>query len=160
MANTAVVDARGERQLAPLEMKCDKREIPEALDGSKPTGWWLVGTCRFSGSAALGGETGTLGEPSDTQADGTAALAVGNGRIFGIVSPNTDAAAAVWWSWPLSEVQVGTVGSQGFLKKRPTQLTLKTTDGQLTFADVSRLWRNSGSQQAGQEASLLKAMGS
>jgi hypothetical protein len=160
MSDTAIVDARGARQLAPLQMKCDNQEIPEALDGAKPSGWWLVGVCSFSGPAAKGGETGTLGETADTQAEGTAALAVGGGRVFGIVSPNTDVAAAIWWSWPLSEVRVEAVGSQGFLKKRPTQLTLKTSDAQLTLAFVSRLYRNSGSRQSGQEASLLKALGS
>jgi hypothetical protein len=160
MLQTAVVDARGSaRKLDPLGIKSDAKEIPEFLNGQKPTGWWLFAHCQFDGQAAAGGETGTLGDSTDTSCAGTAAVAVGDGKLIGILSPNDKAQAALWWAWEVNPLQIQSTGSQGFLKKRPTDITITAADGTLKIKNVSRLYRNSGNYQSGQEASLLKALG-
>jgi hypothetical protein len=160
MPRTTLVDARGAaRTLSPLGIKCDAKEIPEFLNGQKPSGWWLFTNCQFSGQAATGGETGTLGDAIDASCDGTAAVAVGDGQLIGILSPNDKAQAALWWAWEVNSLQIQATGSQGFLKKRPTDITITTADGALEVKSVSRLYRNSGSYQSGQETSLLKALG-
>jgi hypothetical protein len=65
----------------------------------------------------------------------------------------------VWWTWRLDELSLSSEGSQGLFKKRPVDIWLDHDDGRLHLKDVSRLLRNSGSYQAGQEGSLLKALG-
>jgi hypothetical protein len=160
MPRTTLVDARGAaRTLSPLGIKCDAKEIPKFLNGQKPAGWWLFAHCQFDGQAAGGGETGTLGDAIDTSCEGTAAVAVGDGQLIGILSPNDKAQAALWWAWEVNSLQIQSTGSQGFLKKRPTDITITAADGALKIKDVSRLYRNSGNYQSGQEASLLKALG-
>jgi hypothetical protein len=160
MLHTTLVDARGSaRTLSQLGIKCDAKEIPEFVNGQKPAGWWLFTRCQFDGQAAAGGETGTLGDATDTSCAGTAAVAVGDGQLIGILSPNDKTQAALWWAWEVSPLQIQSTGSQGFLKKRPTDITITTADGTLKIKDVSRLYRNSGNYQSGQEVSLLKALG-
>jgi hypothetical protein len=159
MLHTALVGARGSaRALGPLGMKCDAKEIPEFLNGTKPAGWWLFVRCQFDGQAAGSGETGALGDPRDTACAGTAAVAVGGGQLIGILGPNDRAQAALWWSWELNSLQVDATGSQGVFKKRPTDIVITAADGTLAVKEVSRLYRNSGNYQSGQEASLLKAL--
>jgi hypothetical protein len=147
-------------------MRCDGKDIPEAVSGVKPDGWWLIGECIFGGTAAPGGESGTLGAPGDAVVRGTAVLAVGEGRVIGIVSPNDVAEPALWWAWPLAEISVETVGTQGLIKKRPAGIKVHRGGGvegdgdSLAFKDVSRLFRSGGGRyQTGQEQSLLAALG-
>jgi len=160
MLRTTLVDARGSaRTLSSLGIKCDAKEIPEFLNGQKPAGWWLFAHCQFNGQAATGGEAVTLGDAIDTSCDGTAAVAVGDGQFIGILSPNDKAQAALWWAWEVNPLQIQATGSQGFLKKRPTDIIVTAADGALKVKSVSRLYRNSGNYQSGQETSLLKALG-
>jgi hypothetical protein len=159
-----VLVAAGVRQVESLGMKCDSNGIPEALSGAKPDGWWLIEGCLFGGEVVQGSETGTVGEITEGKMNGTAALAVGEGRVFGILSGMNPEAEALWWSWPLSMVKVEAVGAQGMFKKRPVAIRLDRNGGAdadgdtLAFKGVNRLWRNSGSAQARQEESLLKAL--
>ena len=156
MEGTVLVDGRGAaRNMPSLGMKCDKKEIPELSSGTKPAGWWLIAGCHFEGRAA----TGTPGPATDTTLQGTAAVAVGEGRLIGILGPNSKAEPALWWAWPLSSLKVETAGSQGLLKKRPTDMTLKGADGTFHLKEVSRLYRASGKFQSGQEGSFIKALG-
>jgi len=160
MLRTTLVAARDSaRTMSPLGIKCDGKEIPEFVNGQKPAGWWLFGRCEFDGHAAAGEETGILGDATDTSSDGTAAVAVGGGQLIGILSPTDRSQAAVWWAWEVGSLQIQSTGSQGFLKKRSTDITITAADGTLKVKDVSRLFRNSGSHQSGQEASLLRALG-
>jgi hypothetical protein len=160
MLRTTLVDARNApHALNPLGIKCDAKEIPEFINGQKPAGWWLFARCQFNGRAASDGETGTLGEVTDGSRDGTAAVAVGDGQLIGILSPNDKVHAALWWAWELNSLQIQSTGSQGILKKRPTEITITAADGTLEVNNVSRLYRNSGNYQSGQEASFLKALG-
>jgi len=139
-----------------LAMECDAQEIPSPRGGSKPIGWWLAERSSYQGAAD---EADTqLKGLQPTTCEGTAALAVTAERVFGIVSPNDETTPAVWWSWSLSALDVETAGSQGFLKKRPVAITLTLEGGTIELSAVSRLYRNSGRYQTGQEGSLLKAL--
>jgi hypothetical protein len=168
MDGTALVDARSAaRQLQALEMKCDGKEIPEALDGEKPTGWWIASECTFAGAAAPAGETGTLEPKKGIVLKGPAAMAVFDDRVIGILSPGSGAESALWWSWPLAGTGVEGHGTQGMFKKRPSKLRIDhngRADGDgdgdsIVLGGVARLFRSSGRYQSGQESSLLKALG-
>jgi hypothetical protein len=165
MFGTVLVDARGgARELSHLEMKCDRKEIPEFLSLIKPEGWWIAADVTFGGTLQTGGETNDLGESKSGSMKGSAALAVGEGRVIGIMSPSSPAEPAIWWSWPLSELRTEAVGSQGLLKKRPTAIVLNRNGGvdgdgdSLVLKGVGRLYRNSNNVSQGQEASLLKVL--
>ena len=74
MNGTILLDARGARQIAGLSMKCDGKEIPDALNGAKPDGWWLVSKCTFAGTATPSTSGATLGEGASMIIEGPAAL--------------------------------------------------------------------------------------
>jgi hypothetical protein len=166
MDGTVLVGARGAaRQVTGLSMKCDAKEIPEPLSGTKPSGWWLAGECTFGGKVRPGGEADRLGEPQEGAMQGQAALAVCGDRVIGIMSPMTKTGQAIWWSWPMDTLAVSAVGSQGLFKKRPQALKLDhnggvdASDGDtLVFKGVSKLFRDSGRFQTGQESSLFDAL--
>lgn len=155
--STLLVVDRQTAHIPVLGIKSD-REIPENDDGSKPVGWWLAEVADFDGQARRF-ETGAIQSQANSVAiDGTAAIAVNREVVKGILSP-TDNSPALWWTWQFDELSLRTAGSQGLLKKRPTDLWLEHEDGRLHLKAVSRLWRNSGNYQSGQEGSLLKALG-
>ncbi len=60
---------------------------------------------------------------------------------------------------PPTELNVRGIGSQGLLRKRPTELVLSAPDWELHATEVSMLLRHSGSYKAGEEGSLLAALG-
>lgn len=154
---TVLVDARRTaHEIKSLGVRCDRQEIPEFVSGEKPKGWWLAGICSFEGRAVRSDGMGEAVEPV-TEA-GTAALAVGGDHLIGIIAPDTPTEPALWFAWDLRSVEVRTAGSQGLLRKRPTDITLAVQDGVVKMTQVSRLYRHSGSYQAGQEASFLKAL--
>ncbi|MEA2470020.1 MAG: hypothetical protein QOE38_1019 [Thermoleophilaceae bacterium] len=156
---TVLVSARRAAHSVPwLDMRSDAKEIPDALDGSKPVGWWLSEEATFTGRAAQEGP-GTPGAAEEVSLGGTVALAVFADRVIGIVSPNDFAPPAVWFSWPRPSVAVETSGTVGLIRKRPRQLALQVEGhGALQLTAVSSLLRSMGSYQAGQEGSLLKAL--
>jgi len=141
--------------LPALEMACDEKEIPEPANSSTPVGWWLAERSSFRGAAALADHPD---EYRSTTCEGTTALAVTAERVIGIVCPNDGTTPAVWWSWGLPSLDIQTAGSQGFLKKRPTMITLAHDSASIELSGVSRLYRNSGRYQTGQEGSLLNVL--
>jgi hypothetical protein len=155
--HTLLVTDRQTGHIPMLGIKSVK-EIPENDDGSKPIGWWLAALADFDGRACPYRDGAAQQSAEDAVVDGTAAIAVNQGAIKGILSPN-DGSPAVWWSWPLDELSLHLGGSQGFLKKRPTDIWVEHENGSLHLKTVSRLWRNSGRYQDGQEGSFIKALG-
>lgn len=154
---TILIDARGAaRRVEALEMRGDAKEIPDPLGNEKPIGWWIVGVCTMSGSARVGALDG-VSTPVNMQ--GTAALAIVQGRLLGIFSTNSKADPAVWFSWSIPSLHIEAAGSQGLFKKRPTQITVSGPDATLVLSQVNRLYRNSNSYQSGQENSFLGALG-
>jgi hypothetical protein len=166
MYGTVLVDAQGAaHQLQTLAMKCDAKGIPQPMSGAEPSGWWLVEDCTFGGSVRSGGDAGTSGAPREASIKGQAAMAVCADRIIGILSPGPATGPAMWWSWSLGDLDVGSSGSQGVFKKRPQALRLDRNGGvggaagdTIVLKGVAKLLRNSGRFQTGQEASLLEAL--
>ncbi len=166
MYGTVLVDARRvAHQLEALAMKCDAKEIPRPLDEAKPVGWWLAGDCTFGGSALRKGQAGALGAPQQGTLKGQAAMAVCANRIIGILSPASAAGPAIWWSWPLGDLDVGASGSQGIFKKRPQALKLDRDGGidgasgdTIILKSVVKLLPSSKKFQSGQEGTLLAAL--
>lgn len=148
---TLVSERRTAMTVDALGIASDAQEIPTPTDGSKPVGWWLAERSRFTSRA-------TDDAQAETTREGTTALAVTAERVVGIVSPNDGSTSAVWFSWGLPSLDIQTAGSQGFLKKRPMSITLALNGASVELSAVSRLWRNSGRYQTGQEGSLLKAL--
>lgn len=154
-----VPERRASLTVQALGMASDGQEIPELPDSSKPVGWWLAERSTYRGPAATAAENQQLAGIQDTACDGTTALAVTKERVLGIVSPNDETTPAVWWSWSLSGLDIQTAGEQGFLRKRPVSIALMRDGATVELSAVSRLWRNSGRYQDGQEGSLVKALG-
>jgi hypothetical protein len=145
-----ITERRMARTDTELGISSDDKEIPTPSDGSKPVGWWLSEQSCLQASAD--GAQGVF------TCEGTTALAVTGERVLGIVSPNDETTPAVWFSWSLPALKVQTAGEKGFLKKRPTSITLTFDGAIIELSALSRLWRNSGRYQTGQEGSLLKAL--
>jgi hypothetical protein len=82
------------------------------------------GLADFDGRACPYRDGAVQQSAEDAVVDGTAAIAVNQDAIKGILSPNDGSPPAVWWSWTLDELSLHLGGSQGFLKKRPTDLWL------------------------------------
>ncbi len=138
--------------IAALGMRCNQKEIPEAIDGGKEAGCWIAASCSFSGTVDA---DGTLQEVSATA---PAAIAVTVTRVIGILSPNAADQPAIWWSADLAECRSAATGSQGLLKKRPASIAISFGDCRLNIADVAQLFRHSNRMQTGQEASLMQAL--
>ena len=82
---------RGEAAHAPqLGMRCDIREIPDPIGGGKPVGWWLAATGEFEGSVQVASEQGgSEGQGRPIRSIASVALVVADGRILGIVKPDS-----------------------------------------------------------------------
>lgn len=159
-SRTMLVAARRQAHtVAGLGVRCDAKEIPEFASEAKPTGWWLAETCGYDGRATRGSALDEQASSDVVTMSGTAAMAVGEGRIIGVMSPDDTAEQALWWAWPLKAIQIATAGSRGMLRKRPTEITITGSHGALRLAAIARLYRHSGSAQGGQERSLLNALG-
>jgi len=151
-----IVDARGAaRRLESLAMKCNSKEMPEVLDGSKPDSRWIAMTALFTGTAA---KADSAAQQESAEIGGSAALAIADGRLIGIVSPGSDAEPALWFAWPIASLKIEGVGAQGMFKKRPKVLKITGPDGLIEMIRVLRLMPNSGAAQPGQEGALLTAL--
>lgn len=156
-----LVSRRGEAaQMPQLGMRCDLKEIPDPIGGGKPVGWWLAATCDFEGSVQVASEQdGSEGQGRPIRSTASVALVVAEGRILGIVKPDSRNDPAVWFAAPLPSVRVEASGSQGVFKKRPSQIRLDAGPWSISVSEIARYYRNSNRMQTGQEASFLKALG-
>jgi hypothetical protein len=139
----------------PLGIECDQYDTPIALQGEKPSSWWVAERAGFVGRAQdeVSGEVaeGAIGIYSS-------AFAITLERLLGIVAPDDASAAALWFVWPLAEIQLKTEGSKGLFKKRPAAITLTAGDAEVNLSGVSRLWRNSDRAQPWQEKAFIEAL--
>jgi hypothetical protein len=153
-----VTGRSSERTIEALDMKCDAHEIPDSPDGAKADGYWLcLATMKGTAPSLTQGELTDGAE--EFASTGTAALALVKGRLLGILGPSSPTEQAVWFTRPPAELSVRGIGSQGLLRKRPTELVLTAPDWELHATEVSMLLRHSGSYKAGEEGSLLAALG-
>jgi hypothetical protein len=153
-----VTGRSNERTIEELDMRCDAHEIPDSPDGSKADGYWLcLATMKGKAPSLTQGEVSA--DSAEFSSTGTAALTLVKGRLLGILGPSSPTEHAVWFTRPPTELNVQGIGSQGLLRKRPTELVLSAPDWELHATEVSMLLRHSGSYKAGEEGSLLAALG-
>jgi hypothetical protein len=155
--SAVLVDGRGRsRTVALFNMRCDGQQIPEQLDGAKTRMYRVRAT--FSGNASPWNE-GSPGLGSPASAEGTAALGVQSGRVFGILTPDLEAEPSVWFTLPLRGLRVVPHGQQGLLKKRPVSIQFGCDQWSVRLTDVNVIIPASGGrQQPGQEHTLLQAL--
>jgi hypothetical protein len=155
--SAVLVDGRGHsRTVALFNMRCDGQQIPESGDGVKARLYRARGV--FTGKAAPWNE-GSPGMPSGASAEGRTALGVAPSRIFGILTPDIAADPCLWFWLPLRGLRVVENGQQGLFKKRPVSIMIGCEDWQIRLSDVNIIIPASGGrQQAGQEATLVKAL--
>ena len=168
MDGAVLVDARGGARTVPaLNMRCDKKEIPDPLNAEKTLGSWFS-RVQYFGPVQRGGETGQLGNPELIRSqENQGAVVVCADRVIGISAPESVAVPALWWSWPLTDVTVQTAGKQGLLKKRPEVIMLDFRGGAdgnhqdgatVALKAVSEYHREIKSYQTGRENALLAAL--
>lgn len=157
---TAVVvqNRSGTRSVPALGLKCDEREIPEALESGSEADYWLAGVGAFEGSASLLGGDDSLTPGYEVGVTGTAALAVVGGQLICIVSPTEATAPAIWLAVRLAELRVTTKGTTGVFKKRPAGIRVDCDGWGLVLGRVSTLDRSTSRIQSAQESSLLSAL--
>jgi hypothetical protein len=141
-----------EHAIDDLGLRCDEREIPLLLAPEVTRNLW-VGVCRFVAPPPGAAVTGVAALVDVTE---TFALAVGQGRIGGIVSPDHRSQPAIWFMAPISELVVEPTGTHGLVRKRPSSVLVRTPAWQLRTTDVALLLRHSF--QSGQERSFISAL--
>lgn len=157
-------------------MKCDAQEIPDPLKPaasylgkerltlrdvvgakSNQSRWIAVGSftgkARMPGTAVVKDTTTRLGQPV------AMTIVETEDRLLGILGPNDQGEAAIWWAWPLSELAVQTEGVQGALKKRPRMISITAFGSQIDLAEISYVRDDKSSFTPGKEAAFLKALG-
>ncbi len=155
--SAVLVEGRGRaRTVALFNMRSDGQQIPESLDGTKTRMYRARGT--FTGQAAPWND-GSPGLAAPASTEGRAALGVGAGRVFGILTPDIEADPSVWFTFPLRGLRVVPHGQQGLLKKRPVSIQFGSDQWYVRLTDVNVIIPASGGrQQTGQEAALLLAL--
>lgn len=142
--------------MALFNMRCDGQQIPEQLDGAKTRMYRARAT--FVGQAAPWND-GSPGLAAPASFEGTVALGIGSGRVFGILTPDLEVDPSVWFTIPLRGLRVASHGQQGLLKKRPVSIQLGSDQWFVRVTDVNVIIPASGGrQQSGQEQTLLQAL--
>lgn len=156
--SAVLVDARGHSTtVALLGMRCDAQQIPEPLDGNKPR--LFRGKGVFQGKAAPWNAGGSPGLPAQAQAEGRTAIAVGGGRVMGILTPDQATQPSVWFSLPLGGIRIVEQGSKGVLKSRPVSVQFGNDQWWCRLTEVSVIIPASGGRlQPKQEGTLLQAL--
>lgn len=146
-------------EVGSLGVKSDDREIPILVDGIKPRSWWLIGSVKFTGPVHE--STSEQHEPNAVSVSGTAAIALTDDVLVGILSPGDESSTepSIWWRWPINAVDVDAHGSQGLFVKRPTSVVVRFEGQEISCEAVSRLYMASGSHKPKQESAFAKAIG-
>jgi hypothetical protein len=142
-----VEDRAWTRQVAELDMWCDDREVPVNLPHTYDH--WLAGVFMRQSPPPSSGEA--------EEVTARVALAVGDGRLAGIISPEAPLKPAIWFSTALTDLLMVEVISRYRLTGRPRKISVYVPGWSLTFVtiaqhDGSMKWRR-------QERSLLQALG-
>lgn len=135
------------RQVAELDLWCDDREVPVNLPDTYDH--WLAGVFMRQSPP-----------PADGAADevtARVALAIGDGRLVGIISPYGAREPAIWFSIALSDLLMVDVLRRYRLTRRPRLISVYVPGWTLVLAAVAR---HDGSREwHGHEPSLLQALG-
>jgi hypothetical protein len=152
-----------------LGMECDSRYIPTFTGGVTPIGTWLAGVANVGGYVAIGSASEAAREPRMVSVNGTAALAVGGGRLIGILSA-PKGPGMLWLSWAINDISVKSHGSDGIAKKRPHAIQVDLHGGAvvdnprndaatMTLKVIVGVDRVHNRQIPRQELELLQALG-
>lgn len=135
------------RHVPELALWCDDREIPVNLPDTY--NHWLAGVfMRESPPPSVG---------AVTEVTARVTLAIGDGRLVGIVSPDEATEPAIWFSTALADLLMVRVLSRYRLTRRPRRITVYVPGWALVFVAVAR---HDGSMEwRGHERSLLRALG-
>lgn len=99
---------------------------------------WATSRARFSGAAVLLGDDG--GRLVETTVDDTATLAVGEGRLIGIIDPDDGDTPALWLSWSLDAITVDPGdGATTTSHRRLRSLRLRGDEVELAVAGVTEV---------------------
>jgi hypothetical protein len=159
-----------------LGMKCDGKEIPDPLEpaasylGKEQLTWKDVVGAKSNQSRwiAVGSFTGKARMPGTASVE---SIATGPGqpvamtivetedRLLGILGPDDQSQAAIWWAWPLDALAVQTEGVQGTFRKRPRRVSIGAFGSQVDLLEISSVRNDKSSFTMGKEAAFLKALG-
>lgn len=135
------------RQVAKLDLWCDDREVPINLPDTYDH--WLAGVFMRQSPPPSSGAV--------TEVTARVALAIGDGRLVGIISPDEATAPAIWFSIALADLLMVRALSRHRVTRRPRKITVYVPGWALVFVAVAR---HDGSMECrGQERSLLRALG-
>ena len=159
-----------------LNMKCDRREIPDPIESaasyikkepltirdvigakSNQTRWMAI--AGFSGVARRQGDPTSRQTSSFDVAEPVAMTIVETeARLLGIIGPRDPSLPAIWWSWNLSDISVQTEGEQGTFRKRPARITIAAHGASVSLQEVCYVRNDGSSYTAGREGAFLKAL--
>lgn len=152
--NVAVLEQAGlpakTRSIGDLQMRSSSREIPDPLEQwehpsnlkLKPEGWWVSENASFSGQASSVNSYQEFSAPSEMELSGaTAAFCVTkDGRLLGIISPNSRDEASIWISTACAHVQA-TPADSG----KASAMTIAGDGWTVQLSSVDRVHRHVGS---------------
>jgi hypothetical protein len=143
-----VKDRAWTRWVPELDLWCDDREVlvnlPDTYDN------WVAGVYMRQSPP-----------PSDSEATeltARAALAVGDGRLVGIISPYNAREPAIWFSIALDDLLMVEVNSRRHrLTRQPWKIIVYLPGWALVFVAIAT--HHESMEWGGQERSLLQALG-
>ncbi|WP_445152225.1 hypothetical protein [Baekduia sp. Peel2402] len=142
-----VEDRAWTRRVPELDLWCDEREVPVNLQDTHNN--WLGGVYMR--------QSPPLSSGAAAEVSGRVALAIGDGRLVGIISPDEATEPAIWFSIALDDLLMVEVISRHRLTWRPRKITVYVPGWALVFVAIAR---HDGSREwRGQERSLLRALG-
>lgn len=143
-------------QVEALGAASDSREMVSLIGGTGKPGRW-IGEAGLRATAVTLQPDLTLGDAAPVTAAGSASVAVGSGRIVGILAPANNTKPAIWFGADLSDTRVTSQGSEGLLKKRPATVVISGPGFEFALSQVGEVFGTRW--QAGRRLSLLAALG-
>lgn len=151
--NEAVLERLGiparARVISDLRMRSSAQLIPDPLEAwenqanlkLKPEGWWLAETAVFDGNASYLNRYEELSAPEEFRAgNATAAFCVTkDGRLLGILSPNSPSEPSVWIGTACARVQVRPDSDS-----KSAAVTIAGDGWTVQLGGLSRLYRSLG----------------
>jgi hypothetical protein len=141
-----VEDRAWTRRVPELGLQCDDREVPVNLPDTYDN--WLAGIFMRQFPEPPSGEVAEL--------EARVALAVGDGRLAGIISPDTARQPAIWFSIELAELEMVEVIAR-HPSWRPRMIHVRVPGWSLVLVRVAG--HDGLKEWPGQERNLLKALG-
>ena len=142
-----VEDRAWTRRVPQLDLWCDDREVPVNLPDTYDH-WWGGIYMRQSPPSSSGGTPALTAR---------VALAIGDGRLVGIISPDDPRTPAIWFSIALADLLMVEVLARHRLPWRVRKISVYVPGWALVFVSIAR---HDGSMEwRGQERSLLQALG-